>query len=234
MKLVINGDDLGYTKANTYGIFQAYTDGILRSATALVNAKYFEESIQKAQKEYPGLGIGVHLTLTLGKPLTNCPSLTDPEMGTFWKGRKALFAQELDYNEVYTEFKAQIDRFIETAGRRPTHLDSHHSVHDMSPEALAVSKRLAEEYGLQLRRYSSYRFIREFTGKDASVEKLIQLLEDNKDTDIEIMCHPGWCDLELFRESSYSLGRVQELAVLCDEEVIRYIHDRNIELCHYE
>ncbi|MCR4950909.1 MAG: carbohydrate deacetylase [Solobacterium sp.] len=233
MKLVINGDDLGYTKANTYGIFQAYTDGILRSTTALVNAEFFAEALHTAQREYPGLGVGVHLTLTLGRPLTDCPSLTDPETGEFYKGRKALFSHELDYQEVYDEWKAQIDRYIAAASCLPTHLDSHHSVHDMSPEALAVSKRLAAEYDLPLRRYSRYRFVREFTGKDASKETLIRLLEENKDADIEVMCHPGWCDLELYRKSSYSTGRVQELAVLCDEDVIRYIRDHGIELCHY-
>ena len=44
MKLIINGDDLGYTLANTYGIIEAYNNGILRSTTALTNSKYINEA----------------------------------------------------------------------------------------------------------------------------------------------------------------------------------------------
>ena len=59
------------------------------------------------------------------------------------------------------------------------------------------------------------------------------ILEEHKDENIEIMCHPGWRDLELYRMSSYSTGRLQELSVLCDPDVIRYVQENNIELCHY-
>ena len=233
MKLVINGDDLGYTRANSEGIFQAYEEGILRSTTALTNSKYFEEYIKKAEKEHPGLGVGVHMTLTLGAPLTQNKTLTDPETGEFWPGRKKVWEMNPDYDEIYAEWKAQIERFISVTGHKPTHLDSHHSVHDATPEAKAVSLRLAEEYGLQLRRYSSYKFVAGFYGPVATAETLIRLLEENKDSDIEIMCHPGWCDLELYRMSSYAADRVKELDVLCSPEVLRYVRENQIELCHY-
>ncbi len=233
MKLVINGDDLGYTRANSEGIFQAYEEGILRSTTALTNSKYFEEYIEKAEKEHPGLGVGVHMTLTLGAPLTQNKTLTDPETGEFWPGRKKIWEMNPDYDEIYAEWKAQIERFISVTGHKPTHLDSHHSVHDATPEAKAVSLRLAEEYGLQLRRYGSYKFVAGFYGPVATAETLIRLLEENKDSDIEIMCHPGWCDLELYRMSSYAADRVKELDVLCSPEVLRYVRENQIELCHY-
>ncbi len=233
MKLVINGDDLGYTMGNTNGIFQAYEEGILRSTTALTNSKYFEKAMAMAQNEHPGLGVGVHMTLTLGKPLTENKTLTNPETGEFYAGRKKIWEMDPDYDEIYREWKAQIERFIQVAGHLPTHLDSHHSVHDATPEALAVAKRLAEEYGLQLRRYGSFEFVSGFYGPTASPENLIALLEANRDKDIEIMCHPGWCDLELYRMSSYALPRVVELSVLCDPKVLSYVKESNIELCHY-
>ncbi|MCR4952261.1 MAG: carbohydrate deacetylase [Solobacterium sp.] len=233
MKLVINGDDLGYTMGNTNGIFQAYEEGILRSTTALTNSKYFEQAMKTAQEEHPGLGVGVHMTLTLGRPLTDCPSLTNPETGEFYPGRKTVWEKDPDYDEIYNEWKAQIERYIAVAGHLPTHLDSHHSVHDATPQAKEVAFRLAEEYGLQLRRYGSFEFVSGFYGPLATKETMIRLLEENKDKDIEIMCHPGWCDLELYRMSSYAADRVKELDVLCDPDVIRYVKENNIELCHY-
>ena len=233
MKLIINGHDLGYTMGNTNGIFQAYREGILRSTTALTNSKYFEEAMHTAETEYPGLGVGVHLTLTLGKPLTQNQTLTNPETGEFYAGRKTIWEKNPDYDEIYAEWKAQIERYIEVAGHLPTHLDSHHSVHDATPEAYAVASRLAKEYGLQLRRYGDYEFVAGFFGPYATKEVMIKLLEDNKDKNIEIMCHPGWCDLELYRMSSYATGRLQELDVLCDPEVIAYCRENGVELVHY-
>lgn len=231
MKLVINGDDLGYTMGNTLGIIEAYNKGILRSTTALTNSKYIEKAFELT-KDLEGLGVGVHLTLTLGKPLTRNRTLSD-ENGNFFPGHKTIWEKNPDYDEIYDEWKAQIERYIEVFGHMPSHLDSHHSVHDATPEASAVSKRLAKEYGLQLRRYSSYRFVPGFFGETATVEDLLGILREHLDEDIEIMCHPGFCDLELYKESSYSLNRVVELSVLCDERVKQFIKDNEIELVHY-
>ena len=231
MKLVINGDDLGYTMGNTLGIIEAYRNGILRSTTALTNSDYIVKAAELT-KDLDGLGIGVHLTLTLGKPLTENRTLHGQD-GMFYPGRKTIWSMDPDYDEIYREWKAQIERYYEVFGHRPTHLDSHHSVHDATPQALAVSRRLAEEYQLELRRYSRFRFVAGFFGPTASREVLIDLLKQNLDSDIEIMCHPGYCDLELYRNSSYALDRVKELDVLCDEEVKRFIEENHIELVHY-
>ena len=232
MKLIVNGDDLGYTRGNTYGIFQAYQEGILRSTTALANSPYFEDAIRTAHEEYPGLGIGVHLTLTLGRPLKESRTLQDPETGNFFKLKK-FFEQEIDYDEVYAEWKAQIERFIEVSGHKPTHMDSHHHVYEKTPQALKAAMRLAEEYGLPMRSHGDFAFVSSFSGPSATKEYLLQILADNSNRDIELMCHPGWCDLELYRQSSYALERVKELAVLCDPEVRKYIEEHHIELCHY-
>ncbi len=233
MKLCINGDDLGMTRGNTAGIFQAYTDGILRSTTALTNYTYFEEAAKESLK-YPGLGVGVHMTLTLGRPLTENRTLHD-ENGMFYPGSKTIWTKDPDYNEIYAEWKAQIERYIEVFRHLPTHLDSHHSVHDATPEARKVAQDLAAEYGLQLRRYSSFAYFGGLYGDNFTADNLIAAIEKYRleDRDLEVMSHPGWCDLELYRSSSYSLGRVKELAVLCDEKVITYVKKNGIELAHY-
>lgn len=231
MKLVVNGDDLGYTMGNTLGIIEAYKNGILRSTTALCNSDYLLEA-KKLCEDLDGLGIGVHLNCTLDSPLTQNKTLTAPD-GRFYQGRTTVWQHEVDYDELYIEWKAQIDRYIEVFGHKPTHLDSHHSVHDANPKAFEVSSRLAKEYGLEMRRYGQFKFVPGFFGPTATADSFIKLLEDNKGEDIEIMAHPAYCDLELYRRSSYSLDRVKELDVLCDQKVIDYIRDNNIELVHY-
>lgn len=230
MKLVINADDFGYTKANTDGIVEGYKKGIVRSTTAMCNMPYLEYAKTLA-KDCPDLGIGVHLTLTMGKSLTQNKTLTDNQ-GHFLK-RKAIYENELDMDEVYAEWKAQIERYIEVFGRKPTHLDSHHSVHDFNEKQLAVASRLAKEYDVEMRRYGHFKFVNGFYDQTATVDQLITLLKEHLDEDIEIMTHPGYCDLELYRDSSYSCQRVKELDVLCDERVLAFVKEHHIELVHY-
>ena len=77
MKIIINGDDLGYTSGINQGMVIGATRGILRSTTAVMNGAYIKEGVEM-MKEHPEIGVGLHLNLTLGKPLTHCPSLTNP------------------------------------------------------------------------------------------------------------------------------------------------------------
>lgn len=230
MKLVINGDDLGYTKANTLGIIEGYRSGILHSTTALGNSRYLAFA-RDAAEGCDDLGIGVHLTLTLGPALTENKTLSRPD-GTFLS-RREIYAAELDMDEVYAEWKAQIERFCEVFGRKPTHLDSHHGVHDFNEKQLAVARRLADEYGLEMRRYGRFAYVAGFYAETATADTLIQLMEEHAGEDIEIMTHPGFCDLELYRASSYNVQRVVELDALCDERVLAYVHEHGVELVHY-
>lgn len=230
MRLVVNGDDLGYTKANTLGIVEAYRRGILRSTTALGNSRYLGFA-REAVEGCEGLGVGVHLTLTLGRPLTEGRSFAGAD-GAFL-GRKELYAVNLDMAEVEAEWRAQIERFIEVMGRRPTHFDSHHGVHDFCPEALEVARGLAAEYGVELRRYGRFAYVSGFWDETATAETLIRIMREHAKEDVELMCHPGFCDLELYRESSYNVQRVRELDALCDERVLSYVKERGVVLCHY-
>jgi predicted glycoside hydrolase/deacetylase ChbG (UPF0249 family) len=232
MKLIVNGDDLGYTRGVTEGILEGYHKGILRSTTALMSSSYIEESASLT-KDCTDLGIGVHLNLTLDCPLTKNHTLTDPATGEFYHGRTEVWKHDPDYTEIYTEWKAQIEAFIRLFGKRPTHLDSHHSVHDATPKALEVAQRLAQEYQLPMRRYNHYAFVAEFYGSKEPVQ-LIAILEKYKDQDIEIMAHPAFADVDLYRKSSLCFPRVQELDVLCRQEVLEYIQEHQIQLVHYQ
>ena len=87
----------------------AYENGaeVLFTCSNMENIeKYLEMT-----KAYPNLGLGVHLNITVGKPLTKV-SFID-EKGNFksrdtYKNREAIVLQE----ELYQEWKAQIEKFI--------------------------------------------------------------------------------------------------------------------------
>lgn len=232
MKLIINADDFGYTKGICDGIFEGCQNGIIRSTTALCNMPYLQYGAELA-KQVPELGIGIHLTLTLGESLTKGKTITKD--GTHFKNRKQFYEEleNVDLTEVYKEFKAQIEKFMEVFHRLPDHIDSHHSVHD-AKDILKVSKYLAEEYNLPMRRYNKFTYVPGFYGEYVSVDTMIQMLEAHKHEEyIEIMTHPGYCDLELYHKSSHHFGRVKELDILCDTRIKDYLNENNVMLTNY-
>lgn len=231
MRVIVNGDDLGYTMGVTRGILAGYKEGILRSTTALMNAKYIEESAELA-KECPDLGVGLHLNLSLGAPLTEAKTLRDPSTGLFYKGRGEIWKHNPSFEEVGQEWEAQLQKFKEVFGCMPDHLDSHHSVHDAVPQAKEISLRMSREYNLPLRRYNHFQYVPDFFGA-SKPEDLIHIFEKYGGKDIEIMAHPAFVDLDLYLWSSVSLSRIKELAVLCAPEVKSYVKDHHIEITNY-
>ena len=231
MRVIVNGDDLGYTMGINEGMVIASERGILRSTTAIMNGAYIREGAEM-MKEHPEIGVGLHLNLTLGKPLTDCPSLTNPDTGLFYAGRTEVWKHNPDYGEIEREWNAQMEVFQENFGRLPDHIDSHHSVHDATKEALEISSRLADQYHLPMRRYNTFQYVPDMFAK-TKPEELIAVLEKYQGKDIEIMAHNAVVDLDLYRWSSYSFPRVQELDLLCSEEVKKYIAENNIEITNY-
>lgn len=230
MKLIVNADDFGYTPGISNGIIHGYKNGIITSTTVLTNIPDIEEDCLKLL-ELDNIGIGLHLNLTLEKPLTNGKTIQD-NTGYFYD-RKHLLFDQLDLIEVETEFRAQINQFIKLFNRLPDHLDSHHSIHD-HPVLLSITQKLMQEYNLPARRLSSVTFIGQFFAKEITPLHLISILKSNSNEDcIEIMCHPGFNDNHLEHKSSYNKDRQNELETLCSPDVIEYIKKEKIELTHY-
>ena len=231
MKVIVNGDDLGYTMGINEGMVVACKRGILRSTTAIMNGAYIKEGAEM-MKDNPEIGVGLHLNLTLGKPLTDCPSLTDPETGLFYAGRTEVWKHNPDYQEIEREWNAQMEAFIEVFGKKPDHIDSHHSVHDATPQAYEIASALSSEYSLPMRRYNHFQYVPDMFGK-SEPEELIGIFEKYKGTDIELMAHNAIVDLDLYRWSSYSFPRLKELDILCRDEVKEYILKNHIEITNY-
>lgn len=238
-KLIINGDDFGLSEGQTLGILKAHRDGILTSTTCLINMPYASQSLEMA-KQYPKLGVGLHLALTIGKPVLKTGfSFTDSN-GCF-KKRDAYddFVPHPNQEELYQEWKAQIEKFISITGVLPTHLDSHHHVH-LLPQCVETAKRLAHEYHLPLRQekqiddcYPFARFSEDFYGDGVTLDMLYQIF--NYDDDIfEVMCHPAFMDWTIYSQSSYNIQRTKELDLLCHPEIKDYLTQNHIELINYQ
>jgi len=258
-RLIINSDDYGRTPEISRGIREAHLRGVVTSTTCMMNIPSTAEDIAVALKETPELGMGVHLVLTMGKPLSapgNVFSLTD-EKGHFFKYRS--FIEQLSnikVEEVKREWQAQIQAFLRAAGRKPTHLDSHHHSSYFSPALFHTMLELAKEYDCAIRfpfagdtsreleetnkrvpdllqEFNPPRpdcFIVDFYDERATREELLNMINNLPDGTTEIMCHPGYTDTAFANESVYNNQRDRELAILIDPSVKEAIHTNGIQL----
>jgi predicted glycoside hydrolase/deacetylase ChbG (UPF0249 family) len=86
-RLIINSDDYGRTPDISRGIRDAHVRGVVTSTTCMMNIPTTAADIAVAMQETPFLGMGVHLVLTMGRPILpheKTSSLTD-ENGNFFK-----------------------------------------------------------------------------------------------------------------------------------------------------
>ncbi|MBN2407396.1 MAG: ChbG/HpnK family deacetylase [Elusimicrobia bacterium] len=150
-RVIINGDDFGLTEGVNRGIIEAHREGILTSATILANGVAFGGAVRLAG-ENAGLGIGIHLNISCGKPVLPAEDLPCLTRGTgkFMRNKCMLFYMlmtgMIDTAEIEREFRAQAEKLI-SSGIRPGHIDTHHNVHAV-PAVLDIVMRLSKEYGI--------------------------------------------------------------------------------------
>lgn len=141
----MNADDLGLSHGITDGILKAHLEGIVTSASLMVNQPATEYAVAKL-REVPNLDVGIHLNLCQGKPVLpprTIPSLVGND-GNFLspaKMAKRLVRFQVSLGEIEAEFCAQIDRMF-SHGLRPSHADSHHRFHIYPAAALVFSRAI--------------------------------------------------------------------------------------------
>ncbi len=130
-RLVVNADDFGLSAGVNRGILEAYAAGVVSSVSVLVNAPGWTDAVQRLRDLGPGLGVGLHVNLTMGRPVSWGGGLCDARSGRFHT-LPALVARalagRLDPGDVAIECAAQLAR-LRNAGLIVTHLDSHRHVH---------------------------------------------------------------------------------------------------------
>ena len=234
MKLIVNSDDFGLTPGVNLGIIDALKRGILRSTTAMVNMPAIEMAAELA-KANPDLGVGIHLVLTAGKPLLKTHKTIVDENGNFLKNAVLVRKEDVDVEEVYAEYVAQMERYIDIFGHKPTHIDGHHHTHKL-PQTVEATKRLAEKYGMKYIREveSEVAFIPDFYGPNTNFDQFKKVLERHKDAAyVELMCHVALIDVDLVQCSTYNFDRVHELETLIGSQAKAYIAELKIELTNF-
>lgn len=153
-RVIINADDFGFSRGITQGILRAHREGVVTSTTIAANMPAAEEAVRHLA-DAPDLGVGVHLNVSQGLPLSaEARGLAGPDgvlrltatQAVLLCVRKPWLARVIE-----AEYEAQI-RWVLDHGIQPTHLDSHRHTHGFPPVFARVAK-LARRYNIRFVRW---------------------------------------------------------------------------------
>jgi len=243
--LIVNADDYGLTAGVSRGILDAHRRGIVTSTTLLVNRPVDPALIEALKSS--GLGVGLHMNLTLGPPVApvrRVASLVDGE-GRFVRDAREA-AQRASKDEARIELGMQIDEFRRIMGRFPTHLDSHHHVGRHEPilelvldfaRAIKVPVRTQDPEVRAMARKLALKTPDHFMGESGpdaywSAERVVAHLRELPGGVTEFMTHPGYYDDDL-SYSRYGRQRETEMTGLTDPGARALIEQEGIRLIHF-
>jgi predicted glycoside hydrolase/deacetylase ChbG (UPF0249 family) len=147
LEVIVNGDDLGASAEINRAIFHLMAQDKLTSASILANGPDVEAAMEGTRR-FPQCSFGVHLNVTEFEPLHPTEGLRAlmNERGHFGKVIPGVHLTRRLLQAISLEWAAQIERLL-SAGLRPTHIDSHHHVHNL-PHLLPALRELRRKYAI--------------------------------------------------------------------------------------
>ncbi|MCX7666751.1 MAG: serine hydrolase [Gemmataceae bacterium] len=160
-RLIVRGDDMGFSHSGNQGIMKCALEGIQTSIEVIVPSPWFPEAV-KLLKEHPKLDVGIHIALSSEwdnlkwRPITNAPSLRDPD-GYFYPmifpnknyPKRSLKENDWKLEDIEKEVRAQIE-----LGKKHlpqiSHISAHMGCDRLSNEVTQLFKKLAKEYQLDI------------------------------------------------------------------------------------
>jgi hopanoid biosynthesis associated protein HpnK len=151
-RLIVNADDFGRSHSINSAVIRAHREGILTTASLMVNEPGFDEAVKLA-KENPKLGVGLHLTLLQGHsalPPEKIPGLVNSR-GEFSEspvgvGINYFFKHSLR-EQLRAEIHAQFEKFHST-GLPLDHVNGHLHLH-LHPVVFKILMSDSEKLGIR-------------------------------------------------------------------------------------
>ncbi|MEP7252724.1 MAG: polysaccharide deacetylase family protein [Ginsengibacter sp.] len=257
IKLIIRGDDMGYSHSGNLALIKCYKEGIEKSIEVIVPSPWFPEAV-KLLEENPGVDVGVHLAITSEwenikwRPLTDCNSIEDSS-GYFFPmvfanknyPGKSIKENAWQIADIEKEFRAQIEMAIKKIPRI-SHISSHMGCTSIAPEVQAMSKKLAEEYHINIYmdehqvQYAGYDGPHQTSAeKMESFTKMLNKLQPGKtylfvdhpgldDAELQAIFHIGYENVAEDRQGVTDLYTNKELAKLIAQKGITLISYKDL------
>jgi chitin disaccharide deacetylase len=150
-RLIVNADDFGRSRSINEAVIRAHQEGILTTASLMVNEPAAAEAVELARKN-PRLGVGLHLSLLCGRsalPPSEIPGLVNGR-GEFTNsptgaGFRYFFGRPL-HSQLRAEILAQFESFRRT-GLPLDHVNGHLHLH-LHPTVFKILMEEAEGLGI--------------------------------------------------------------------------------------
>jgi chitin disaccharide deacetylase len=245
-QLIVTADDFNLSEGVSRGILEAHHHGIVTETSVMVNLGDLQQA-SALLAAAPRLGVGLHLNLTRGRPMAR-PSAVAELLGSDGQflGSPQSLPAHIRQGTVQTEFRAQLDTFVQAFGRLPQHLDTHHHVHQ-HPVVLAALLNVAVPLKLPVRSLDPQMratIIARSLGSPAhflgdagdepywTVTRLLFTIQGLQPGVSELMCHPGYFD-DAIAYSRYGRQRDAERQALCAPEVAATLRQHEFQLVTY-
>ena len=156
-RLIVNADDFGRSHSINQAVIRAHQEGILTSASLMVNEPGFDEAVALARQN-PKLGVGLHLSLLCAHSALSpekIPGLVNAR-GEFSNnpvgvGFRYFFNRSLR-ELLRAEIHAQFSKFHAT-GLPLDHVNGHLHLH-LHPVVFGILMEDAEKLGIQRMRFT--------------------------------------------------------------------------------
>lgn len=214
---------------------------IVTSADVMLDSPHTVE-VLKWLKERPWISLGWHRHLWESPVLSpeEVPSLVDEEGRFKWRHKKEKLKAEATYDDAYKEFCAELNRCIDIYGSVP----KYSMYFEDGTELERAMKDVCAKYQIDTKFWSEKVIMPPFD-PSADRRKMYDLVYYNefdpasdlmsvtwqKDEDVMVgVGHPGYLDLHIYQESSFSVHRLKELEAMLDPRVMEWIKKNKIEL----
>ena len=254
MKFIVQSDDYGITRACALGAIEGIRNGVIRNTGFFTNMPWAEEVFEWIKPYLNDIAFGIDLNASTGPSILGydkVPSLCHPD-GSFLGSRenRALDTEEngfdhVNYDEIYAEFDAQIQKFIEIVGRKPDYIHGHAYG---TKTTFKASTDLAQKYGCIYT--SAVNTLPEVTpggmgwyayggGLEAQLKcdplgYIMDHAEEWLKKDyVYLVCHCGYCDEEIFHLSSFNICRAVDLNCMISDTLKNWVKENNVELTNF-
>src|SRR5277367_4269434 len=165
-RLIVNADDFGRSPAINQAVVRAHREGILTTASLMVNEPALSEAVALA-RENPRLGVGLHLALSHGRSALapeKIPGLVNSR-GEFSNAAAGAgfryFVRRGLRSQLRGEILAQFEKFRAT-GLPLDHVNGHLHFH-LHPTVLRILLEACDQFGVRRMRLTRDPFWKDFS-----------------------------------------------------------------------
>lgn len=258
-KLIIRGDDMGFSHSGNVALIKCYTEGIETSIEVIVPSPWFPEAVKLLQQN-PTVDVGLHFAITSEwdnikwRPLTDAPSLRNKD-GYFYQmlfpnknyPRQSVIENDWKIEDVEKEMRAQIEMALKYIPRL-SHVSGHMGGTAFTAEVKALAKKLGKEYKLEMVDVDAPKdfqlfyigFDQKGLNIDQKIQKFIEMLDKLEDSKSYVFVeHPGIDNEELraiyhIGYEDVAQGRQDITTIFTNEKVKQFIQKRGIQLLSYK